>query len=66
VRRAKVVCRSGKVTFQSQGAALRALNVQRRVNAQAVAPMPFELRGAYRCRTCGAWHLTKREDSVHT
>jgi hypothetical protein len=53
VRRAKVVCRSGKVTFQSQGAALYALDVQRRVNAQAVAPMPFELRGAYRCRACG-------------
>lgn len=60
----KPTCRSGKAAYQTQGAALRALDVLRRENAQAVVPLPFTLQSAYRCRTCGAWHLTKQEGRV--
>lgn len=52
-------CRTRKAAFRTQGEALKALERLKQENAQAVAPMPFTLRNAYRC-DCGAWHLTKR------
>lgn len=60
----KPPCGTKKAAYRTQGLALRALDVLARENAQALVPMPFTLRGAYLC-DCGAWHLTRREDSVH-
>lgn len=55
-------CASKKAAWRTQGDALRHLNRLALQNAQAVAPLPFELRGAYHCR-CGAWHLTKQDQA---
>jgi hypothetical protein len=56
-------CKSGKVPYKNQGAALRAIEVIHRQNAQAVAALPFEPQSAYHC-DCGAWHLTKQKGGV--
>lgn len=60
----KPPCGTGKAAYRTQGLALRALETLRRENAQAVAPMAFTLRSAYRCRECGAWHLTTKSNGV--
>lgn len=55
-------CPSGKASYSTQGRALRAIDIIRRDNAQAAAPLPFEPKKPYRCRHCKQWHLTSKED----
>lgn len=57
-------CSSGKGAFKTQGEALRALARIRVENAQAVVP-GAGLRDAYKCRECGAYHLTKKDGVLH-
>jgi hypothetical protein len=53
-------CSCGKTAYRSQGRALRALRVIAIEAAQATIGRQAMPRAAYRCRECGAWHLTRR------
>lgn len=57
-------CSSRKAAWRAQGEALRALTRLQRENAQAVVPLPFDLKSAYQCPECGAWHLTSKSNGV--
>ena len=47
-------CSSRKAAWKTQGLALQAMDILAKQNAQAVAPVPFELRSAYKCREAPA------------
>lgn len=53
-------CSSDKQSYRTGGEARRALHVIEVGQAQAVARTKTPPVAEYKCRECGAWHLTKQ------